>query len=275
MELLRTESVTKFKLGPIDLVLSAGEILGVTGPAGAGKTTLLRLAWGFLQPDRGSVSVFRLQPHLNQMLVRQCVGYLRETPVFNGCMSTRQHMQFVSQFYERWNPATADSLLDRFRIDPHVCVQSLSDGAKTKLALISATAHDPNLLLLDNPLSGLDAAARSDVITFLRNLAERGVGILLSSRQPGDIKDLANSLLMLDSRDVHACGSPDHNPSSLSRTSPGPQCNPTRNPTFIPTIIRGSVRAASSGINVRNDQGAGGNARKKCRAHHTESPARE
>src|SRR5438105_2573783 len=114
MELLRTEGVTKFKLGPIDLALSAGEILGVTGPAGAGKTTLLRLAWGFLRPDHGTVSVFRLQPHLNQMSVRRCAGYLHETPVFNGCMSARQHMQFVSQFYERWSSATADSLLDRF-----------------------------------------------------------------------------------------------------------------------------------------------------------------
>jgi ABC-2 type transport system ATP-binding protein len=157
MDLIRTDGLVKtypgFSLGPVDLRIAAGEILGIVGPNGAGKTTLLKLIWGFLRPDRGSISVFRQQPHLNQLSVRLRAGYLSETPTFYDWMTARRHLTFVSEFYECWDAAYADTLLDRFGIHPDSVVGALSPNSRIKLALIAAVGHHPSLLLLDHPIA--------------------------------------------------------------------------------------------------------------------------
>jgi ABC-2 type transport system ATP-binding protein len=210
MELIRAESVVKvqgsrFTLGPVDLELRSGEVLGIVGKPGAGKTTLLKLIWGFLRPDHGSVSVFHLKPHLNQMSIRQRTGFLSESPSFDGCRTVRRHIQFMSQFYEGWNEATVNTLLDRFCIDPGMCVQELSDSAKVKLALISATGHDPFLLLLDDPMARLDAVARTEISEFLKTLSsERGIGAVVSAQRSSDLAPWTDSTLMLIDGKIHA-----------------------------------------------------------------------
>jgi ABC-2 type transport system ATP-binding protein len=203
MELIRTESVVKrqgsqFSLGPVDLALRAGEVLGIIGNPAAGKTTLLKLIWGFLRPDQGIVSVFRTQPHLNQMFVRRRTGYLSESPSFNVCITARRHLEFVSQFYDGWNEERANSLLKLFDINPGVCVQDLSHSAKIKLALISAAGHNPFLLLLDEPMARLDDSARNEISQFLKSLAsDYGIGIVVSAQNPCDLLRLADSTLTL------------------------------------------------------------------------------
>jgi len=203
MELIRAQSVVKqqgagFKLGPVDLELRSGEVLGIIGKTGAGKTTLLKLIWGFLRPDQGSLSVFQLKPHLNQMAVRQRTGYLSETPDFERCRTAGQHVRFISQFYEGWNDATVNTLLDRFGIDPGMCVQELSPSAKIKLALISATGHNPFLLLLDEPMARLDAPARKEISEFLKALSsEHGIGTVVSAQRSSEIEHWTDSTVIL------------------------------------------------------------------------------
>ncbi len=204
MDFIRTEGLVKiyggrFTLGPIDLRVDAGDVLGIMGPNGAGKTTLLKLVWGFLRPDQGSISLFHLQPHLNQVSVRQRAGYLSESPHFYSWMTARMHLDFISQFYEGWDRAHAQALLARFGIDPKVQIRQLSRGNRTKLALVAAAAHHPVLLLLDEPTAGLDPLVRRDILTFLKDLSKNhGVGIVLSSHISDDLDKLADWVLMLN-----------------------------------------------------------------------------
>lgn len=204
METIRTERLTKtfktgFQLGPLSLRVAPGEILGIMGPNGAGKTTLLRLLWGFMRPDSGDVSVFGLRPHLNQMKVRRRVGYLSANPQFDPALSAKQFLRFAGNFYEGWDEARTNLLLDRFRVPAGLKIGKLSNGDRIKLGLISALGHRPSLLMLDEPASGLDPLVRLDILGFLGTFArEENASILLSSHISDDLDYAARSILMLN-----------------------------------------------------------------------------
>ena len=204
MDTLRTEQLCKsfkgvFRLGPLDLRVAPGEILGVMGPNGAGKTTLLRLLWGFMRPDQGSISVFGMQPHLQQVAVRLRAGYLSENPQFYSALTPKQFLRFVGDFYEGWDEPWAERLLEQFGVRSDLKIEKLSKGNRIKLGLISAAGHRPSLLILDEPTSGLDPLVRLDILRFLKRLAsEENVSVLLSSHISDDLDQVADSILMLN-----------------------------------------------------------------------------
>jgi ABC-2 type transport system ATP-binding protein len=204
METVRTEQLCKafksvFRLGPLDLRVAPGEILGVMGPNGAGKTTLLRLLWGFMRPDRGSILVFGMHPHLEQVKVRLRAGYLSENPQFYPSFSAKQFLRFVGYFYESWDTTRAHRLLKEFGVEADLKIEKLSKGTRIKLGLISAVAHRPSLLILDEPTSGLDPLVRRDILRFLKNLArQENVSVVLSSHISDDLDQIADSVLMLN-----------------------------------------------------------------------------
>jgi ABC-2 type transport system ATP-binding protein len=204
METVRTEQLSKsykgvFRLGPLDLRVAPGEILGIMGPNGAGKTTLLRLLWGFIRPDSGSIFIFGMQPHLEQVKIRLRAGYLSENPQFYSALTGRQFLQFVANFYEGWDSRRTDHLLEKFGVQSDLKIEKLSKGNRIKLGLISAVGHRPALLILDEPTSGLDPLVRLDILGFLRSLArEENVSILLSSHISDDLDQIADSVLMLN-----------------------------------------------------------------------------
>jgi ABC-2 type transport system ATP-binding protein len=187
-----------FALGPISLTLRSGEILGVMGPNGAGKTTLLRLIWGFLRPDGGELSVLGLKPHLDQIRMRRRAGFVGDSTRFYDWMTAEQHLSFVAGFYPTFDHHRAAELADRLALPLKTQVRKLSEGGRVKLALIGALAHRPGLLILDEPTSGLDPLVRTELLGVLRQMAETGVGIVLSSHLSGDLDRIADSILMLD-----------------------------------------------------------------------------
>ena len=208
MDVFQLEQAVKkrsddFVLGPLDLHLSPGEILGVMGPNGAGKTTLLRLLWGFLRPDAGRVSVFGRTPHIEQVWIRLRAGYLPESLKFYDWMTVDRFLAFMAGFYPSWDWGHALELLEQFGITPARTIGALSKGNRVKLGLLAAVAHRPKLLILDEPTSGLDPLMRIDILHFLRCSAqEDGTGIVLSSHMSDDLDRIADSVLMLNDGSV-------------------------------------------------------------------------
>ena len=203
MDIFQLDQVTKhrgggFTLGPLDLHLSPGEILGVMGPNGAGKTTLLKMLWGFLRPDGGRVSVFGRSPHLEQVWIRLRAGYMSESPNFYGWMTARRFLAFIAGFYPSWDWQQANRLLEEFGLNGDRKVEELSKGNRIKLGLVAAVAHRPKLLILDEPTAGLDPLVRVDILDFLENLVRHeGAGIVMSSHVSDDLDRIADSVLML------------------------------------------------------------------------------
>ena len=216
METLKTEHVSKniegvLRLGPLDLRLDPGEILGIIGPAGAGKTTLLRLLWGFLRPDEGRIFVFGVQPHLNQVTVRLRAGYLSAHRQCCISRTVKEHLRFVGNFYQGWDESRTDQLLEEFGINANAVSQEVSRNDRVKILLVSALGHRPALLILDQPTSGLDAVARAQMLNFIQRLAiKEGTAIVLSSDLSDDLDHIADSILMLNrGRVVEYTRSPD------------------------------------------------------------------
>jgi len=207
MNIIRVESLTKrlghFKLGPLNLQLAPGEILGILGPKGSGKTTLLQVLWGFARPDSGKVVVFELAPHLHQLSIRLRAGYLSQAPKFHEWMTARQFLQFVAGFYDNWNQAHADSLLDRFNIDGNHLIRKLSKGNRVKLALVAALGHRPMLLLLDEPTRELDSMMRLDVLKLIRKLAVNdGTAIVVASDDSDDLDHIPQRMMKLPAEEL-------------------------------------------------------------------------
>ncbi len=208
MDIIRIDglrkSVGSFRLGPLDLRVEPGAIVGVVGPKDAGKTTLMRLLWGFSRPDRGIVEVYGMKPHLKQMEVRLRAGYMAEFTWYYPELSIAQFLTFIGNFYPQWDQTRTNSLLERFDLTGEMKIESLSLTGRRTVGLIAALGHRPSLLILDQPTAGIDASVRNDMLDFLRQLSrEDKVTIVLSSQVPDEFDRIADGVLTLsDGRQV-------------------------------------------------------------------------
>jgi len=203
MEVIRAQRIFKkfeetFLLGPLDFSVASGEVLGVVGPTNAGKTTLLKLLWGFIQPSQGHIAILGMKPHLNQLRLRRFTGYLSQNPKRDLDCTVKAFLCFTGHFYEGWEETYACTLLSQFDIDPNAKLHTLCKGDCTKLGIVAACAHRPSVLLLDEPVSGIDDGSRLETLNFLKTLAcEQHVGIVISSNARRDIDGVADRILML------------------------------------------------------------------------------
>jgi ABC-2 type transport system ATP-binding protein len=154
---------------------------------------------GLLLPTSGSVSIFGRDVFSEGPEVRQQIGYVPEDPWLYPWMTVRQVMRLASALYRGWCAALAEDLLVQMDLPPDRAVKHLSRGMRMKAALLVALAHRPRLLILDEPMSGLDPIARDDLIELLvRCRSEETECILLSSHQIDDVARLADEVAILN-----------------------------------------------------------------------------
>jgi ABC-2 type transport system ATP-binding protein len=188
-----------FKLGPINLDLEPGTVLGLVGPNGAGKTTLIQCLVGLLRADSGEMRVFGRPNDLNKPEWKLDIGYVGDVHVFWERWTAAKNLQFLSQFYPDWSHQRASELAERFQLPLGKQAKDLSTGNRVKLSLIMALAHSPRLLLLDEPTSGMDPVVRAEVLDVLFEILETGDrAILYATHILSEISRLVDDLAFID-----------------------------------------------------------------------------
>jgi ABC-2 type transport system ATP-binding protein len=188
-----------FTLGPLDLDLKPGRVVGLVGPNGSGKTTTIKTIVGILERDAGKIEVCDQPAVPERGKWKEAIGYVSDRPVFYEWMSGAAFLDLLARFYPRWDFPFANELAVRFRLDLTEKIKRLSAGNRVKLALVCALAHRPGLALFDEPTAGLDPVVRTEVFDVLCEMMENGnMTVFYSTHILDDLHRLADDLVFLD-----------------------------------------------------------------------------
>jgi ABC-2 type transport system ATP-binding protein len=188
----------KIALDGVDLTVAPGGVHGLVGENGAGKTTLIKHLLGLYRAKSGTVRVFGADPVKEPEAVLARVGYLSEDRDLPGWMRIDELLRYTRSFYPNWDPAYAEKLRAQFDLDPKAKVRTLSRGQLAKAGLLTALAHRPDLLLLDEPSSGLDPVVRRNILSaIIRTVADEGRTVLFSSHLLEEVERVADRVTMI------------------------------------------------------------------------------
>jgi ABC-2 type transport system ATP-binding protein len=185
-------------LSDFSMSLEKGKVYGLLGKNGEGKTTLIRIIMGIIPGDKGKILYKGKRIEFNRPFYKREVGYIPEESIYFGWMTIKELMTFNSAFYPKWKTHKANQLLDRFDLDGKLKIKNLSRGMKLKLGLIVALAAEPELLILDDPTSGMDVPTRHDFLKgIIREILDEGTSILFSSHLVHELEGIIDHLGIL------------------------------------------------------------------------------
>lgn len=188
----------RFELGPLDLTVPRGAIYGLIGPNGAGKTTTIDLIFGMGRSDAGQIHVLGLDHRSEEVEVKRRAAYVSPELNFQVWGKVGAALRFVRGFYPQWDEAYCAELMKAFHLSAGERILTLSSGAKTKLSLLVALAHRPEVLILDEPITGLDAVSKQQVFCELLKAVEDGErSVLISSHNLSDLERFADHVGMI------------------------------------------------------------------------------
>src|SRR5258705_3537342 len=190
---------TTTALAGVTLSLPRGAVYGLVGVNGAGKTTLIKHILGLLRAESGSVRVFGLDPVADPVAVLSRIGYLSEETDVPGWMRVDELIRYSRAFYPAWDAVYAEELRRTFALDLTAKIKTLSKGQKARVGLLIALAYRPELLVLDEPSSGLDPIVRRDILgAVLRAIADEGRTVLFSSHLLDEVGQVADHVPMIN-----------------------------------------------------------------------------
>lgn len=199
MTILECRNITKsynklVALDNVSITLEGGKIVGLLGPNGSGKTTLIKLINGLLTPDQGTISICG-QPVGPE--TKAIVAYLPDNIYLNSWMRVQQLVDFFSDFYEDFRKELALEMLKRLGISPESKLKSLSKGNKEKVCLILTMSRNAKLYVLDEPIAGVDPAARDYVISTIINNYNPDATVLISTHLIADIEQILDQVIFI------------------------------------------------------------------------------
>jgi ABC-2 type transport system ATP-binding protein len=193
---IQTEKLTKMYgsargIEDLDLTVERGEVFGFLGPNGAGKTTTIRLLLDLIRPTRGRALVGGLDSRADGLEVRRRAGYLPGDLNLPPKHTARQMIEYLAKIRDMPDRGRADQLAERLGLDLDRQIDELSKGNREKIGVVSAFMHDPELLILDEPTSGLDPLRQRDVRELMRERADAGRTVFLSSHELDQVEQVA------------------------------------------------------------------------------------
>src|SRR5689334_15150990 len=189
---------SKPALEDVSFRATAGQVYGLVGANGAGKTTLLKHLLGLLRAATGSVRVFGLDPVRDPVRVLGRVGYLSEERELPEWMRIDELMAYTQAFHPTWDASYARELLETFGLDPSKKIKELSKGMRAQAGLVAAVAHRPELLILDEPSSGLDAVVRRDILdAIVRTVTDDGRTVIFSSHLLDEVERMSDHVTLI------------------------------------------------------------------------------
>ena len=201
-------------LAGLDLTAERGEVTAILGPNGAGKTTFIRMVATLLVPDSGSLTVAGIDALREPARVRQAIGLAGQSAAVEGAMTGRENLELVGRLFghgSRQAKASAETVLDLLGLTESAerLVRTYSGGMRRKLDLGASLVGAPELLLLDEPTTGLDPRSRNDLWDAIRDLVAAGTDVLLTTQYLDEADHLAARIAIIDQGKVIAEGTPD------------------------------------------------------------------
>jgi ABC-2 type transport system ATP-binding protein len=181
----------------LDLEIERGEVFGFLGPNGAGKSTTLRLLLDLIRPTSGSASVLGLDSRHDGLAIRRRVGFLPGDLALYPKLTGRAVLDYLARVRGGVDSRVRDSLVERFDADLNRPIHQLSTGNRQKLGLIQAFMHEPELLILDEPISGLDPLVQQSFHSLLAEVSAEGRTVFLSSHTLSEVERVTDRLAIL------------------------------------------------------------------------------
>lgn len=193
-------------LKDLNLDIPKGKIVGLLGPNGSGKTTVIKLINGLLQPDKGSIEINNMKLSVE---TKKIVSYLPEKTYLNDWMKVKDILAFFKDFYEDFDMEKADRMLESLKIDKTEKLKTMSKGTKEKVQLILVMCRKADLYILDEPIGGVDPAARSYILkTILSNYNENST-LLIATHLISEIENICDDVIFISNGEIVLQGNVD------------------------------------------------------------------
>lgn len=203
---LTKKYLTKTALNGINIKVPKGAIVGLLGPNGSGKTTLLKLAAGLLKPTAGQIEVCGCKPGAES---KEIAAYQPDRVYLNDWMTVNDLIMMMADFYSNFNKNKAYEMLKNLGIEANDKLKSLSKGTKEKVQLILTMSREVPLYMLDEPIGGVDPAARDYILnTIISNYSENAT-VIISTHLISDIESILNYVLFLKKGNIKLQGDAD------------------------------------------------------------------
>ena len=184
----------KTALDQVSFSLMPGKIIGLLGPNGSGKTTLIKLLNGLLVPTEGHIFIDGLAPGVE---TKKFVSYLPERTYLNSCMKVCDIIDFFQDFYEDFDKARAYDMLKRLNINPSDRLRTMSKGTKEKVQLILVMSRRARLYCLDEPIAGVDPAARDYILSTIIQNYDENATIIISTHLISDVENILDDVVFI------------------------------------------------------------------------------
>lgn len=208
-KILECKSLTKrysgfTALDQIDLSIERGHIIGLLGPNGSGKTTLIKLINGLLVPDSGRLLINEMEPSDH---TKKIVSYLPERTYLPEWMRISEAIQFFEDFYQDFDKKRAFDMLDRLQLDPSKRLKTLSKGTKEKVQLILVMSRQADLYCLDEPIGGVDPAARDYILNTIISNYNENASVIISTHLIADVENILDEIIFIKNGRItlHSC----------------------------------------------------------------------